>query len=152
MQRRELFIGKVRLYLMSKLGSRTWERQTTRLSTFYFSKHISCSFLVQWSSKQPSHSFLATINLLWLWAAVLCVTRNLPAGSGVMAAIDNYTRTTESCGGIGMAWPLSQEESALNLAWTSFYCFSGHITLRMVLIYYAQFALGGYRKERRGCC
>ena len=37
-----------------------------------------------------------------------------------------------------MAWPLSQEKSTLTLAWTGFYCFSGHITLRMVLIYYAQ--------------
>ena len=37
-----------------------------------------------------------------------------------------------------MAQPLSQEESALTLALTGFYCFSGHITLRMILIYYAQ--------------
>ena len=37
-----------------------------------------------------------------------------------------------------MAWPLSQEKSTLTLARTGFYCFSGHITLRMVLIYYAQ--------------
>ena len=37
-----------------------------------------------------------------------------------------------------MAQPLSQGESALTLALTGFYCFSGHITLRMVLIYYAQ--------------
>ena len=36
-----------------------------------------------------------------------------------------------------MAWPLSQEESASTLALTGFYCFSGHITLRMVLTYYA---------------
>ena len=37
-----------------------------------------------------------------------------------------------------MAWPLSQEESAPTLALTGFYCFSGHITSRVVLIYYAQ--------------
>ena len=37
-----------------------------------------------------------------------------------------------------MAWLLSQEESAPTLALTGFYCFSGHITLRMILIYYAQ--------------
>ena len=37
-----------------------------------------------------------------------------------------------------MAWPLSQEDSALTLALTGFYCFSGHITLRMILTYYAQ--------------
>ena len=37
-----------------------------------------------------------------------------------------------------MARPLSQEKSAPTLALTGFYCFSGHITWRMVLIYYAQ--------------
>ena len=36
-----------------------------------------------------------------------------------------------------MVWPLSQE-NAQTLALTGFYSFSGHITLRMVLIYYAQ--------------
>ena len=51
---------------------------------------------------------------------------------------DTFTKTTESCGGKGMAWPLSKGESAPTLALTGFYCFSGHITLRMVLIYYAQ--------------
>ena len=55
-----------------------------------------------------------------------------------MAAIDKYTWTTESCGGKGTVQPLSQEESTPTLALTGFYCFSGHITLRMVLIYYAQ--------------
>ena len=34
--------------------------------------------------------------------------------------------------------PFSQGASASTLALTGFYCFSGHITLRMVLIYYAQ--------------
>ena len=33
---------------------------------------------------------------------------------------------------------LSVTERAATLAWTGFYCFSGHITWRMVLIYYAQ--------------
>ena len=33
---------------------------------------------------------------------------------------------------------LSQEKSAPTFALTGFYCFSGHITWRMVLIYYAQ--------------
>ena len=51
---------------------------------------------------------------------------------------DKFTQTTESCGGKGTAWPLSQGESTLTLALTGFYFFSGHITLRMVLIYYAQ--------------
>ena len=56
---------------------------------------------------------------------------------------DKFTQTTESCGGKGTAWPLSQGESALEsaqtLASTGFYCFSRHITLRMILIKYAQF-------------
>ena len=38
----------------------------------------------------------------------------------------------------GTARPLSQEESAATLALTGFYCFSGSITSRMVLVYYAQ--------------
>ena len=37
-----------------------------------------------------------------------------------------------------MAPPLSQGESAPTLALTGFYCFSGHSTLKMVLIYCAQ--------------
>ena len=55
-----------------------------------------------------------------------------------MAATDKYTQTTESCGGRGTAQPLCQEEYAPTLTLTGFYCFSGHITLRMVLIYYVQ--------------
>ena len=51
---------------------------------------------------------------------------------------DKFTQTTESCGEKGTARPFSQEESAPNPALSGFYCFSGHITLRMVLIYYAQ--------------
>ena len=48
-------------------------------------------------------------------------------GSEVMSPVDE------------MGWHgHSQGESALTLALTGFYCFSGHITLRMVLIYYAQ--------------
>ena len=31
-----------------------------------------------------------------------------------------------------------KDKSATTLSLTGFYCFSGHITLRMVLIYYAQ--------------
>ena len=52
-----------------------------------------------------------------------------------------YTNThglQKSCGEKGMAQLLSQGKSAPTLALTGFYCFSGHITLRMVLIYYAQ--------------
>ena len=52
--------------------------------------------------------------------------------------MDKFTRTVETCGGKGTAQPLSQEESTWILALTGFYCFSGHISLRMILIYYAQ--------------
>ena len=52
---------------------------------------------------------------------------------------DKFAWTTESRGGKGTAQPLSQEKSTVTLALTGFYCFSGHITLRMMtLIYYAQ--------------
>ena len=37
-----------------------------------------------------------------------------------------------------MAQPLYQAKSTPTLALTGFYCFSEHITLRMVLIYYAE--------------
>ena len=56
----------------------------------------------------------------------------------VVAAMHKFPRTTESCGGKGTAHPLSQEESTSTLVLTGFYSFSGHITLRMILIYYAQ--------------
>ena len=45
-----------------------------------------------------------------------------------------------------MARPLSQEENHLTLAWIGFYCFSGHITLRMILIYCAQ---AGFRQLQK---
>ena len=55
---------------------------------------------------------------------------------------DKFAWTTESRGGKGTARPLSQGESASTgketLALMGFSFFSGHITLRMVLIYYAQ--------------
>ena len=44
--------------------------------------------------------------------------------------------------------PLSQEESAPTLALTGFYCFSGHITLRMVLIYYVQIRFWRLQKTK----
>ena len=74
----------------------------------------------------------------------------LPQDPCVVAAMDKFIWITKSCGGKGTAWPLSQEESASTLALTGFYCFSGHITLRLVLIYYAQvrFRLLQKTKER----
>ena len=55
---------------------------------------------------------------------------------------NKFTGTTESCGGKGKVGPLSPGKSALTLALTGFYCFPGYITLRMVLIYYAQVHFG----------
>ena len=58
-----------------------------------------------------------------------------------------YTNThglQKSCGGKRAVWPLSELERGregyreLTPTWTGFYCFSGHITSRMVLIYHAQ--------------
>ena len=71
-----------------------------------------------------------------------------PTGSSVVVAVDKHTRTTESCGGKGTSQPLSQEESAPTLALTGFYCFSGHIILRMVLIYYAQVCFKRLQKTK----
>ena len=48
-----------------------------------------------------------------------------------------WLQWTESCEGKRMAQPFSQGESTVALA-LAFIFFSGHITLRMVLIYYAQ--------------
>ena len=41
----------------------------------------------------------------------------------VVDAANKFTRTKKSCGEKGMAWPLSQRQSASTLAWTDFYCF-----------------------------
>ena len=51
---------------------------------------------------------------------------------------DKFIQTTKSCGGKGTVLPLSQGESASTFALTGFYCFPQHITLRMVVIYYAR--------------
>ena len=42
----------------------------------------------------------------------------------------------------------SQEESASSLALTGFYCFSGHITRRMILIYHAQVCFRQLQKTK----
>ena len=55
-----------------------------------------------------------------------------------MAAMDKFTWTPEYYGEKVTAWPLSQGERAPTLPLTGFYCCSGHITLRMILIYNAQ--------------
>ena len=72
---------------------------------------------------------------------LFCLKINVDPGQQnpcAVAAMDRFTWTTKSCGEKGTAGPLSQEESAWTLALTGFYCFSGHIILRMILIYYVQ--------------
>ena len=62
-------------------------------------------------------------------------------GPRVVAATHKFTRTTEVLWRKGTTWPLSKWErgpESLTPAWMGFYSFSGYITLRMVLIYYAQ--------------
>ena len=80
-----------------------------------------------------------------------------PRDPCVVAAMDRFTQTVESCGGKGTAqkwtaWRLSQGESAPNLALTGFYCFSGPITLKGVLIYYAQVCLRQLQKTKERKC
>ena len=65
-----------------------------------------------------------------------------------VAAIDKFTRTTKILWRKrdGMATRQVREgvrarespQESPTPAWTGFYCFSGHITLRMILIYCAQ--------------
>ena len=77
-----------------------------------------------------------------------------PGDMCVVAATKKFTGTAE------VLWrkrdgraTLSERDKAQTSAWTGFCCFSGHITWRMVLIHYAQVALGGYllqtTKERK---
>ena len=67
---------------------------------------------------------------------------------GVVAETRHIHVDYQSCGGKGTVRPFSQEKSAPTPALTGFYCFSRHITLRMVLIYYAQVLLGGYLLQK----
>ena len=50
----------------------------------------------------------------------------------------------KSCGGKGMAWPLSQEESARTLALTGFYYFSRPLHQRWSSFTMHRFVLHGY--------
>ena len=90
--------------------------------------------------------------------------RSRSVGSGVVAAIYKYTRTTEILWRKRVCMATlqvreraferlghSQEESAPTLALTGFYCFSWPLTSKMVLLYYAKVCFGGYllqTKER----
>ena len=62
--------------------------------------------------------------------------------SGVHDVVDTtnkFTQTGEVCGEKGRhGHSLNGRVPILTLAWTGFYCFSGSITSRKVLIHYAQ--------------
>ena len=57
---------------------------------------------------------------------------------------DKFTRPAESCGGKGMAWPLSQGESNPTLALTGFYWLSNILHQRRFSFVILRFALGNY--------
>ena len=63
--------------------------------------------------------------------------------------LDKFTGTTEVLwrkrDGMATLWV---RERAVTLAWTGFYCFSGHITSRMVLIYHAQVCFKHLQKTK----
>ena len=75
------------------------------------------------------------------WYLLSCCP-DLDSGQGVSMWCGGNEQThmdyRSPVGGKGTAWLLSKWERAPTPAWTGFYCFSGYITLRMVLIYYAQ--------------
>ena len=112
---------------------------TNQIPTFF-------SIFSVYSSSHPNITSIKVNNILCnhsvLMQTPVCSVR------GLVAEMRKFTQTTKSCGRKGTARPLSQGESTLTLALAGFYCFSGHITLRMVLIYYAQFALGGYLLQK----
>ena len=88
-----------------------------------------------WYSQDPSMLLQMTIFHLFLWLGDVDPSSQGPC---VVTMMNKFTGTTEVLWRKRMAWPLSAWERAATLAWTGFYCFSGHITLRMILIYYAQ--------------
>ena len=102
---------------------------TNQIPTFF-------SIFSVYSSSHPNITSIKVNNILCnhsvLMQTPVCSVR------GLVAEMRKFTQTTKSCGRKGTARPLSQGESTLTLALAGFYCFSGHITLRMVLIYYAQ--------------
>ena len=81
---------------------------------------LTLHFILYWS---PGY------HLMWILTCGICV---------LWLRQDKFTWTTKSCGGKGAARPLSPGDSASTLALTGFYCFFGHITLWMILIYHAQ--------------
>ena len=97
-------------------------------------------------------SFLSRIESLWCnwW-------RHRPAVSAMCLRQDKFTWTTESCGGKGMAQPLSQGESALEclshsnnrrahwpLPWKAFIAFLGTLHWGWSSFNMHGFELGGY--------
>ena len=63
---------------------------------------------------------------------------------GVVAATNKITWTAEVLWRKGMAWPLSEGESTLTLAWTGFYCFLGALHQGRSSFIMLRFALSDY--------
>ena len=74
--------------------------------------------------------------------SIMAETRQIHTDYQVLWRKRDSTATLSKGEYLGAPQPLSQGECAPTLALTGFYCFSGHITLRMVLIYYAQVHFG----------
>ena len=85
---------------------------------------------------------LSNINLMWIPACNVCgivaETRQIHTDYWVLWRKRDSTATLSRWECLGAPRPHSQEESTSTLGFTGFYCFSGHITLRMVLISCAQ--------------
>ena len=75
---------------------------------------------------------MTAVSVRWQWLG------SRPAGSGIVATIYKYTRTTE------ILWRERDSAATLSrgehstLALTGFYCFSRPLTSKMVLLYYAK--------------
>ena len=99
--------------------------------------HTLCKFHQWYYQKHLQKGGVFSPRLMWILARGIRV---------LWLRRDKFTWTTKSYGGKGTAF--SQEESAPTLALTGFYCFSGHIILRIVLIYYAQVHFGWLQKTK----
>ena len=63
---------------------------------------------------------------------------------GVVDVTNKITWTAEVLWRKGMAWPLSEGESTLTLAWTGFYCFLGALYQGRSSFIMLRFALSDY--------
>ena len=102
-----------------------------------FSKIISyhCDLFCVSTTSQTELSFLDN-NLYW--GISLFDADSGQQGPCVVDEMNKITGMQKFCGETGMAWPLSEWESTLTLAWTGFYCCSGSISSRKVFIHHCQ--------------